>query len=382
MFFSVALFLFFTAILVERLRYPGEKLLLVIVSLSLVASAVYHTVFFGNRRVIRAQVDHEGLYYPEKVTRISKISLTVPNSILPIMVFRGIRKAFPDRYFFEGFFLVCMVCSSIFLISCCMYLRLQAAFGVSRRCSFVYFFIFCNPYLVARCALPGPNVLIIFFTLLFFYSIYFNAPLYLKISLCLSLYFVHKIFYIPVGLCLLYFLSKFPSGFVKKFVVIVFALFIMQCCCKDYAPRVIKIVMNYESRSILNSGKSYIPPSPFYTRILNFYLAPFWLNFTSFFCKSKEGNLFAWIFAILTNFCILFLIVRIFFLCRYYSFLPLKMRELVHVAIIFITAFLIEGVWMDNYLNCIRHAVQTHELFLLILLALEFAKHRSRSNSN
>ena len=383
--FSIALLVIASICIGRRLFFRWQKVCLIGVSCLLLVSAVYHTVYYG-KPVFKAAIDQEGFYYyrqiceadPFENQNLTEKLLTLGNSIIHLhrnnliypLLYWTIKDIFGTKYFLEGFFLACILNSILFLFSVYWLFKILNCFKVSKYFLWLCLFIFFQPFMIARNALPLANSLTIFSVILFFYTEIFSKRVYLKILCCLLMFLAHKTLWLPSLVGVIYLFLK-EKTFTKKPIKVLTILFFLTW-----------IVMSNlsVSKNDINSaencfyGNSYIPPAPVYKKILNYYFSPLNTNLNLFFYKRLEGSWLGWIYAIYINFIVLCMFIKICFLFRNYFHLPPQMKQIANLSGLFIISFFLEGARLTNYLNGNRHATNSLIVWILLMLVLESGK--------
>ena len=378
--FSCLIFIF-TLRIVKRLQFPYQKIWLILCVIMLFSSAVYHTFVYG-KPVWKSAVDQEGFYYPKVNNTYSEIENHTfenlknqivycrrSNALYPF-VYWNMKRAFGSNYFLEGFFFTCILNSILFLFAVDFLFKIFNFFKPSRSASWFYCFVFFQPFMVMRSAIPCANSLTVFSLILFLYTMVFSKRLRLKLLSCFLCFLAHKTFYLPALVTSCYLLwsscSKVPYR-TKAILLIVFSLsgmWILKCNKNVFLTDVLVAEKNHY-------GNSYIPENSLYKKVPNFYLAPLITNTSSFFYKSEQGNIWGWRYAIYINLLVLLMLLKICFSIKNFRNLNLAMKRLCFISCLFIVLFFIEGVRLTNYLNANRHATNTLVVWIVLMLALQ-----------
>ena len=176
----------------RKLVFRWQKFCLIGISCLLLISAVYHTACY-DKPVYKIEIDQEGYYYPKEVSKtyeklvhnLNKIEILIrsivffrKNNVLYPLIYWNIKDVFGPRYFLEGFFFVCILNCILFLFSVCFFFNILSHFKVSKYFLWLCSFIFFQPFVIARNALPLANSLTIFSLVLFFYTMIFQKQFF------------------------------------------------------------------------------------------------------------------------------------------------------------------------------------------------------------
>ena len=391
--FSVVLLIIANVFIAKKLFFRWQKFCLIGISCLLLASTIYHTTYYG-KPVPKVAIDQEGFYYPKEVCKgyqfldqkLWKKFLILAGSIISFhrnsliypIFYWPIKDIFGPKYFLEGFFFACILNAILFLFSVYLLLKIFSYFKVSKHFLWLCLFIFLQPFMIARNAIPLANSLTVFSLILFFYTIIFSKRLYLKILCCFLMFLAHKTLWLPsiVGLIYLFLKEKsFVKWPIRVLIILIFLTWVIWSNL-TVSKNDIRLAENYFS------GNSYISPAPIYKKILNFYFAPLNTNLNSFFYKTVEGSCLGWIYAIYINFIVFFMSIKTFFSIKNYIYLTHQMKQVVNVSLFFIVSFFLEGVRLSNYLNANRHATNTLIVWIFVMLALESGKNVRKIRGN
>ena len=389
---SIVLFLAILVYFLKKLSFLWQKFCLIGVAGLLMTSTVYHTATYGKQNVWKASVDQEGFYYPKENKKYKFLENNLArlflantikgkrhNVIYPIIYWQ-IKSLFGPKYFLEGFFFTSILNGILFLFSLYIFFKLVDKFYVSNKLKYLLSFIFLQPFVIFRNAIPLTNSLTIFSMVLFIYTMLSEKKLYWKLLSLFLCYLSHKTLWLPSISCAAILPFFYSKTYIQKLVLCVIlllgSLFIYNTNKENLS------YSKYVATHYAGGTSSIPPPKLLLQKIPNFYFSPLITNSTLFFYKTSNGNWLGWIYAIYINFIVIFMSIIICSNLKNCIYLAPYKKQSLAILMIFIFSFSLAGTYLSNYLNANRHATNTLIIWVFAILILEEGrKIKTRKNS-